>query len=353
MLRNVLSSGTVEGVPDPPSAISVLDRRLKRFLISGILLLTAGYTFLDYWEYSRVQHADPQTWALLVSGRGLAPAQYRIGVYFTANFFAQLTHLQLRHVFAVSDLLYTGLALACIFYPLTRMPWFRRASLPAQWAQALLALLLVQVYLVWTLWFQEPETMPSLAILAVSGLLCSGLIRVPKPMLAVWLLLLAVLGATIRVDVVLAFYAGMLAACLVSRRDAESKTWLVATSVVAIMAALGIERFIAHNLFLSAERSAPLFQLIGNLESVNGVLALLSTMPAWVLTVWLASRSWTALPVWLRGLVLGSVVHFAMFMAFGMSEEVRIFLPFTLTLAPLSAALLYQWLAGEGATLPN
>jgi hypothetical protein len=340
----------LEGVAGSAFEFPALDRRLKRFLTWAILLLTAGYAFLDYWAYSRDQHENPQTWALLASGHGPAPAQYRIGVYFSANFFAQLAHLQLRHVFAAADFICTGLSLACIFYLLTRTAWFRSASLAAQWAQTLLALLLTQIYLVWTLWFQQPETMPSLAIVAVSALLSSGAVRVPRAMVALSLLLVAVLGATIRVDIVLAFYAGMLCACIVSHRESESKAWLIVTSVAALMLAVGIERFIAHTLFPHAERVAALFQLIGNLESVNGAWVLLSTLPPWVLTVWLARRQWTQLPVLWRGLVLGSIVHLLMFLIVGQSEEIRIFLPFTFTLIPLSATLLYRWFLGEGPT---
>jgi len=47
--------------------------------------------------------------------------------------------------------------------------------------------------------------------------------------------------------------------------------------------------------------------------------------------------------------LIGSVFHFLMFLTFGMTEEVRIFLPFTLTLIPLSATLLFHWFTGTGA----
>ena len=159
--------------PDHP-----LHPRLKRFLVWAVVLMTAGYTFLDYWAYSRVEHDSPHDWPMLATGCGLAPAQYRIGVYFTAGFLRHLTHLRFHQVFAAADLFCTGLSLACIFFLLTKLRAFRESTLDGQWAQVLLGLLLAQVYLVWTLWFQEPETMPSLAVLSASALLCSGFVRV-------------------------------------------------------------------------------------------------------------------------------------------------------------------------------
>ena len=111
----------------------------------------------------------------------------------------------------------------------------------------MLGLLLVQLDLAWCLWFQEPETLPSLAVLAASALLCSGALRLTasasRLVLVVSLLLVAVLGSTIRVDAVIAFHAGFLVAALLSRPGAMplGKVWQAATSLLAIGLALGIE----------------------------------------------------------------------------------------------------------------
>jgi hypothetical protein len=331
-----------------------VDRRLKRFLIWSVLLLTAGYTFLDYWEYSRIEHEEPISWAQLAVGQGLAPAQYRIGVFFTANFIAHLTHLHFRHIFAGFDLICCGISLASIFFLLTRSQWFRESTQVGQWGQIFFALLLTQLYLGWTFWFQEPETMPALLVLALSALVCSGHLQVPRPMLALSLVLLAVLGATIRADDVVAFQSGMLMACIYVRErksddQNEDRAWLQPASLLAIIAAFAVEGFITRRLFPHAERSAPLFQLFANLHAVNGALAILCTIPPWVLTVWLAWRERLMLPLWLIGVTLASVIEFVLFLTFGMSEEVRIFLPFALVLIPLSAVLLYRWFTREPA----
>jgi hypothetical protein len=334
----------------PRSSEPPVDRRLKRFLVWSVLLLTAGYTFLDYWGYSRIEHEDPVSWVRLAAGHGPAPAQYRIGIFFTANFIAHFTHLHFRHIFAGYDLVCTGVGLACLFFLLTRAPWFRASTLPVQWGQAFLALLLTQLYLGWTFWFQEPETMPSLLILALSALICSGHLQVARPMLALSLLLLALLGATVRVDDVIAFQGGMLVVGLLKPKAAE-RTWILPASLLSLLAALAVEAFITRRLFPHAVRSAPLFQLFENFRAVNGAFAILCTIPPWALTIWLAWRERGVLPLWLRGLALGSVFQFLLFLTFGMSEEVRIFLPYALVLIPLSAVLLYRWFIG--GLIPN
>ena len=96
-------------------------------------------------------------------------------------------------------------------------------------------------------------------------------------------------------------------------------------------------------------RNVALIQLPTNLHAHNGLMVLLLSLPQWVLTVWLAVRNWSRLTAWGQGLILGSLVHLTMFMTFGMSEEVRIFIPFVLTLLPLSVPLLMQWFEGKAA----
>lgn len=309
--------------------------------------MTFGYTFLDYWAYSRVEHDSPRDWPNLATGCGLAPAQYRIGVYFTAGFLHHLTRLRFHQIFAASDLFCTALGLACIFFLLTKLKAFREATLDSQWAQILLGLLLAQVYLVWTLWFQEPETMPSFAVLAVTALLCSGFVRISPVMLGISLVLIAILGATIRADAITAMLGGMFLVHLAARKSADGRNWVAPATLVGAIAALGTEWLITHRLFPHAVRSAPVFQLLDNLHAANGAAALACVLGPWALTVWLAIKNWKALPVWLGGVALGSVFHLILFLTFGMSEEVRIFLPFTLTLIPLSVTLLYGWFRGD------
>ena len=324
-------------------------RRLSAFLQWTILLLTAGYTFLDYWGYSRIQHEDPVSWQRLVAGNGVVPAQYRIGVYYSAHFLARLGHLQLRHVFALADCFCLLASLSILFFLLTRQLAFRNASGSQRWLQVSLGLLLIQFYLAWTLWFQEPDTLPSLLILASSALLCSGCLQVPRFMLAGSLLLVALMGATIRADAILAFHGGMLLACLLSPSESIPlrRRWQAATSVAAIVISLLVTYYLAHFRFAHNVRDAALFQLLNNFRSSNGFLVLMCALPPWILTVRIALLNWQTLNGWARGLIVGSLLDCVLFFTFGMSEEVRIFLPSVLLLLPITATLLPAWLDGQ------
>ena len=169
----------------------------------------------------------------------------------------------------------------------------------------------------------------------------------PRAMLMLSLLLVAVLGATIRADAITAMMGGMFLASLTAGKQQKPERWVIPSVCIGAILATGIEWLITHRMFPHAVRSAPVFQLLENLHAVNGAAALACVLGPWALTIWLALRSWHTTPVWLRGVALGSILHFAMFLTFGMSEEVRIFLPFTSTLIPLSATLLYRWFLGD------
>ena len=71
----------------------------------------------------------------------------------------------------------------------------------------------------------------------------------------------------------------------------------------------------------------------------------------WWITIACAFRRWRALDGWAAGLVIGSLVHFAFYYSFGIAWEVRIFLPFAMTLVPLTVTLAYASIdrAGEPA----
>ena len=106
----------------PANALNAaFDRALRRFLGWAVFLITGGYTFLDYWNYSRTFHEGGGEWEALLAGRSFAPAQYRIGVVRTADLLARLTHTHLRHMFAVIDFVCLGLSLVLLLWLLGRM----------------------------------------------------------------------------------------------------------------------------------------------------------------------------------------------------------------------------------------
>jgi hypothetical protein len=331
-----------------PLTVRPVDSRLRRFLGWAVFVLTGGYIFLDYWNYSRMWHGDPREWADLLAGQGLAPAQYRIGVLKLAAWLGHLSHMQLRHMFAFIDFVCLAVSLVSILVLLARSSLFRAGERLQQWALSLLCLGLFTAYLYWTFWFQKPETIPTLAFLALSALLAASE-RTPRWLVAALLVLLALLQATIRADVAVAFHLGMLlAALLPGAITTPSRIGLplrlgragqAITSGVAVAGAAAVQYGIAHWLYPHAQRVADAIQIVSNLQSSMGYLAIVFSLAAWWATLWLAGRRWRSLDTWTRGLLLGSLAHFVMFYVMGMAEEVRIVLPFAMAVLPITAGL--------------
>jgi hypothetical protein len=320
-----------------------LDPLLRRFLVWSTILITSGYSFLDYWEYSRSSHAaGVSEWDLLLAGRGLAPAQYRIGVLKTAALLARLGHAQLRHAFAAIDFLCLGVSLALLLWLLTRMQSFRQSSRVAQWLQASMALGCFLLSLLWSFWYQKPETFTTLLLLVLSAAAAQW--RQRRAAAAVLLIVLAALGATVRADAMVAFHLGFLAVCLLPqvRIPPLGRAVQVAASVIALAAAVAVQWVIMHRLYPHAVRQVAAFQLLRNLTSWANYLVLACSLFPWAMTLWLAAKRWRALDGWSAALLLGSLAHFALFFTLGLSGEVRIFLPYAMTLVPLTVTLAAQ-----------
>ena len=326
-------------------ANAVFNPALRRFLGWAVLLITSGYSFLDYWNYSRTFHeGGGGEWQALLAGRSFAPAQYRIGVIRAADLLARLTHTHLRHMFAVIDFACLGISLTLLLWLLFRRNGAFRDSndggsgVTALWLQASLAMGCFLLYLLWSFWFQKPETHATLLLLVLSAVAAQSKRRVPAVMA---LIVLAAVGATVRADALIAFHAGFLAACLLpqSRSLPLGRAAQAVASVLSIAAAVGIQFFIMHHVYPNAPRQVAAFQLFGNLKTwTNYFIAAMALFPWWI-TLRLAMRSWAALDGWAVGLLLGSVVHFALFYIFGIAWEVRIFLPFAMTVVPLTVTL--------------
>lgn len=331
------------------AAESAFDPLLQRFLGWVVLFITCGYTFLDYWNYSRTDHEGGAFgWQAVLTGHAFAPEQYRIGVLDTANLLARLTHTHLRHMFAANDFVCLGISLWLLLRVLGRMEIFRNADRVGQWLQASLALGCFLVYLLWTFWYQKPETQPTLLLLVLSAVAARWQRRVPAVFA---LVLLAAAGATVRADAVVAFHAGFLASCLLpqSRTLPLGRGLQMTASLLAIAAAAGIEYLLMYRVYPGAPREVPAFQLLNNLkEWLNYVAVVLALFPWWATLRW-AARRWSALDGWSVGLLLGSLVHFAFFYTLGIAWEVRIFVPFAITVVPLTVTLGYARIQLEAA----
>ena len=321
------------------------DSALRRFLGWAVILITSGYTFLDYWNYSRNFHeGGGGEWDALLAGRSFAPAQYRIGVLRTADLLARLTHTHLRHTFAVIDFVCLGVSLWLLLWLLGRTEIFRSAARLGRWLQASLALGCFLLYLLWSFWYQKPETHATLLLLVLSAAAAQWRRGIPA---VVALIALAAIGATVRVDALVAFHVGFLVACVLPQSLVQSRSLPLGravqavASVLSIAAAIGVAYFIMHRMYPDAPRQVAAVQLLNNLKLWMNYFVVAAALFPWWITLRLAVRRWRALDGWSLGLVIGSVVHFALFYILGIAWEVRIFLPFAMTLVPLTVTLAY------------
>jgi hypothetical protein len=312
-----------------------------------VMVLSVGV--LDSREYGREFHQNPNAWMDVVAGTASAPAQYRIGVVDTAYFLVRHGHLALGHVFTVLDVLSELTAVFVLFWMFRRSMAYRRAGLTAQWFGAASFLILMQFYLGWVIWYQRPETLPTAAMLAMALVLLT--VRLPLPGAAgtvatvVGVLLLAVAQGYVRADVALALHAGILLVCFTPLGDgfALRRGVQAGTSLVAMALAGGIQYDLMRRVFRQANYGdTPVFQLFLNLQAPSTQLPFF---------LFLVPFIWTAVTLLRRryrvesagvGMFAGAVIFMGMWLLVGRIKEVRIFLPFALALAPLTAELAMQ-----------
>jgi hypothetical protein len=328
-------------------------KRVVSVLLS-LIVLSAG--FLDYWSYSQTFYREPGVWMDVVSGTAHAPGQYRIGVIGTAYFLARHMHLGLRHTLALVDVIAGLIAVFTLFLVLRRSPVYRRASQAAEWFGAASFVVLVQFYLAWLLWYQKPETLPTAAMLSLALLLLTVRLngRLATMVPVVGLLLLAVAQGFVRADAAFALHVGILLVCLTSagRGFALPRGVQAGTSLVAVVLAVGIQYWLMRRVYPQANYGGTqVLQLFLNLRSPEKFVPFL---------VFLAPFAWTAAMLRRRRYQAGSagiamftaaVIFLGMWVTFGRLGEVRIFLPFTLTLAPLTVELAMQRFLPEDVTM--
>jgi hypothetical protein len=319
-------------------------KRVVSVLLS-LIVLSAG--FLDYWSYSQTFYREPGIWMDVVSGTAHAPGQYRIGVIDTAYFLARHTHLGLRHTLAMVDVIAGLITVFTLFLVLRRSRVYHRANQAAEWFGAASFVVLVQFYLAWLLWYQKPETLPTAAMLSLALLLLTVRLggRLGTIVPVVGLLLLAVAQGFVRADAAFALHVGILLVCLTpAGRGFALPRWLQAgTSLVAAVLAVGIQYWLMRRVYPQANYGdTQVLQLFLNLRSPENFVPFL---------LFLAPFAWTAVMLISRRYRTGSagiamftaaVIFLAMWVTVGRIAEVRIFLPFTLTLAPLTVELAMQ-----------
>jgi hypothetical protein len=333
-------------------------KRVVRVLLSTIVLST-GY--LDYWGYSQAFYKEPNIWMDVVSGTANAPSQYRVGVIDTAYFLARHLHVGMRHTLALLDVISGMIAVFALFLVLQRSAVYRKATVATQWFGAASFVILVQFYLAWLLWYQRPETLPTAAILALALLLVAGRPSGPARVSAIGtagtvlgLLLLAVAQGFVRADVAFALHLGILVVCLTSagKGFALPRGVQAGTSMMAMLLAVGIQYYLMKKVYPQAGYGdTPVLQLLLNLKSPWGYAPFLFFLLPMGWTALLLKRRRYQVESWGVAVFTSAVIFLGMWVVVGKIGEVRIFLPFTLTLAPLTVELAMQRFLPEDVTM--
>ena len=320
-------------------------RRSGRLLLLFPLLTTI---FMDYWGYSTEAHRNPEDLDALVRGTGPAPQQYRIGVLRLAEFLSRHSPLALRHGFTLVDLACAAIAIYVLFSLLVGSESFRAAQRGAQWLMVGAYVFLVQLYLSWSLWYQRPETFTTVA---AAALLVWLLVRAEarsvggRALLVAGTLLIASLQALVRPDVVITLEVGVALLCVSGRagRLALPRWMQAATSLLAVGIAAGVQFYIIHRMYPHASYGdTPVFELKLNFRDFERwppfFLALAPYL--WLLWTVVRRRAGSAaegLEAASLAIVPGSVLMLGLFLLLGRMDEVRIFLPYAMALAPMTA----------------
>lgn len=314
--------------------------KVARLLLAAVVCSTV---FADYWEYSRTYHSNPDTWMDVIRGTASAPQQYRIGVPFVANLIRGFGHAGLRHGFALIDLFSAVLAVNLLYSLFSRSRPYRESGSAAQWFGTACFLFLLQYYLFWITWYQKPETLASAAVLVCTV----WLVKIPlgrgglasECIAAVLMLVLAAVQAFIRADVIFVFHLGLIFGLLITRSGgfAVHRSLQVVTSGVAVLLSGGIQYWIIHILYPHATYGTTrVVQVVQNVTNPLGwfAFALFMFPSIWLYSGILRQRMTTEGSD--AGLVTASLLYLGMWFALGRIEEVRIFLPYSVALVPLT-----------------
>ena len=339
------------------------DPRKTAHLLLIIAVLTMG--FASYWHYNAAHREGLDSFYRdLLGGTAPAPEQYRVGVVLLAQWMARCG-LALRHSLTIIDTVAASIGVLTLFYLLRRSETYQAASTVRRWFAAAAFVLLVQFYFAWVLWYQRPETLPSVALIALTLLLLTVPpplpASFPKPLVylatAIPMLLLAVLQGWVRADVGFALHAGIFLVCLTRAGKGLSlpRSIQAMTSALAVVATGGIQYHLMHFRYPHATYGAkPVIVLVLNLTSPSEWVSLLLFIVPYAWTVRQAMKMRGRLQGPGIALLGGSVVFLVMWLLLGRVGEVRIFLPFALALAPLTVEFnLNRLLPAQSQTAPG
>jgi hypothetical protein len=299
--------------------------------------------FLDYWTYSQQFYREPAVYTDVILGTAAAPNQYRVGAVRVASFLARHGHMGLRHGMAVLDGLSALLAVYLLYSLLCRSAAYLTAGNLMRWFASASFLVLVPFYLIWLTWYQRPETLPTSALVALALWLLTGRSAPSGPLAAIaraaGLLLFSGAQGLVRADVAVALNLGVLLVCF-TRLSVDlslPRAALAATSLLGIALSGGIQFYLMRVAYPHASYGAnPVFQLVLNITDRLRIVPFLIFLLPWAWTIQYLVRRRCTPPGPSAALLFGSVVFLVLWCVLGKIDEVRIFFPFALCLAPLT-----------------
>lgn len=319
--------------------------RMARVLLTATV---AGMSYLDYFQYKRTGLGDSGTWDALAAGQGSAPDQYRVAVVLAARWLATHLHGRLPLAMTLIDLCCALIALHVLWSVFTRTVLYRSASIEFRWVGAAVFVLLPPWYIVWIFWTGKPETLPAAMLLAAMLWLWQPAVADTglRPLRVAALLALTLLLATMRADQACFLNLGMAMAAW--RFSVNSKgmhlalprTVALATGLAGAALAAGMQLWLMRWVFPQAHYgSIKFWQLWPNLHHA-------SRWPPFI--VFMLPVGWTAVQVLRRrfhgdaagiGMLCGAIIFVSLWAVIGKFDEVRVFLPLALALAPLTAQM--------------
>ena len=334
-----------------PGRIVAHVANLRRFSSWALLLVVGSFAYSDYWSWSAGYYKKPGDVDLLLSGNGLAPAQYRVGIIFLSSFLSKATHghLAYRHWFAILDFIFALGMVWLVRALLMRSRSFLAASPASQWLRIFVLLGLSFYYLTWAISYQRQETTACALFVALSMYLLSTVRS--AALLVPALVALAAVQGVIRADVAILFHAGLFLYVLVrgARGFLVSRGTLLVSSFLGAVAPTGILWFIMHKVYPHATYGdTKVFQLGFNMAP--GQLLPFALFIAPVVYTYLRARHADVAEEsdgLTKALLLGAALYFVSWALVGRLEEVRIFVPFAFALIPLTANAVASSVAGE------
>jgi hypothetical protein len=307
----------------------------------ALLVVLLSVCWLDYGLYREAFHASPDAWMDVVRGSADAPQQYRVGVVRTAFWMTEHSGLKLQHALALLDTAGALLAGFLLLSVLERTAVFRRAGVAAQRLGYAGFVGLAGFYLLWAMTPQKPETLSAAGLLA----LMVWLWQAARPAAAwrvVGLVAAALVLGFVRADVGCALSVGVLVVALWGRAElglARGVAVLTALACAAVCA--GVQWWLMRVVYPNAGYGrVKMWQLRPNLVHAT-------RWPGFVLFV--VPVVWTLVVVWRRrfaedgvglAVVVGAALYAVAWVTVGKVDEVRIFVPMAMALAPLTVEMM-------------